>query len=369
MAPRFNRITLRLALSLLLAIAVAVQGCDGSDPGGSDQRYVRVNVTNTTHQPIVGAAVNLGGRQATTGNDGTTPEEAILVPVGERVLTVTAAGYNTYTSTFNIQGATTLRVELRGPNQVSGQVLNSQNGQGIDGAAITFSRNGRVELTETTGASGTFSIVDAPDGVFDLAITKPGFVDYHQAGVNITGGSFVLDPIALSETVPVGAIRIVVTWGVTPSDLDAHLTGPDGAGGRFHVYYSNTSAGDATLDHDDTSSNGPETITITIPHNGMYRYSIHNYSDQSTSGGQGIAASPTRVQVYDDSGLIKSYVAPAATSGNTWRVFELTVNGVSRTFSDNGGASLGYVQAASSSDTGVFLTGGGDAPGSKGIGR
>jgi hypothetical protein len=208
--------------------------------------------------------------------------------------------------------------------------------------------------------------VDAPSGTFDLAITKAGFVEYRQAGVNITGGSFVLDPIALAEVPPAGAIRIVFSWGTTPSDLDAHLTGPDGAGGRFHVYYSSTSAGGATLDHDDTSSYGPETITINTVRDGMYRYSIHNYSDQSASGGQGIAASPTRVQVYDNTGQIKSYTAPAAGSGNTWRVFEMTVSGGTRTFNDGGGAGLGYFQASSSGDTGVFLSGGGGDPDAKG---
>lgn len=61
--------------------------------------------------------------------------------------------------------------------------------------------------------------------------------------------------------------RIVLTWSSTPSDLDSHLSGPLSTGERFHVYYSDMSAFDngetvATLDLDDTSSYGPETITL-----------------------------------------------------------------------------------------------------------
>lgn len=346
-----------LACGLLLVAASTFGGCD---PVALESlRYtITGNIRNTTGQGVAGAHISFGDAEATTAADGSYSVEVLG---GERALSITAMGYTEHLELITITEDRTVDRELHGPNQVSGEVVNSQNGQGIGGAVLSFSRSGHVELVETTGASGSFNIVDAPNGVFDLVISRQGFIDYTQASVNISGGSFVLDPIALAEEVPVGAVRVVVTWGATPTDLDAHLTGPDG-GGRFHVYYANRVTADASLDHDDTSSNGPETITITIPRNGMYRYSIHNFSDQSASGGQGIAASPTRVQVYDDSGLIRSYLAPAATSGNTWRVFEMTVSGVSKTFSDNGGAGLGYFTASGSSDTGVFLTGGEDGP-------
>ena len=76
--------------------------------------------------------------------------------------------------------------------------------------------------------------------------------------------------------------RIVLTWSSTPSDLDSHLSGPLSTGERFHVYYSDMSAFDngqtvATLDLDDTSSYGPETITLKKKHKMAYinmRYMI-----------------------------------------------------------------------------------------------
>jgi hypothetical protein len=338
------------------AVLLAFLACDMADPGGTT---VQGTIRNTTGQPVAGAVVDFDGTLTTTASNGT---YSVSVSNREYALRITAPGYTAYTETIEIDGDRTVDRELHGPNQVNGQVVNSQDGLGLAGAAISFSRNGVVELVETTDVTGFFNITDAPDGTFDLSITRTGFVEYRQTGVNITGGSFSLDPIALAETPAQGTVRIVVTWGDSPSDLDAHLTGPDGAGNRFHLYYSNRNTGGATLDHDDTSSNGPETVTIAMPHDGTYRYSIHNYSNQSESGAAEIAASPTRVQVYGDAGLVRSYTAPAGGQGNTWRVFELVSSGGTATLSDNGGASLGYFTASGSSDTGVFLTGGGGPP-------
>lgn len=344
---------------VLLAAVLLTSGCDLFDvPGEGDDGPVSGTITNASGGRVAGATVQLGPYTATTGADGrfSMPN----VAAANYTLTIVAPGYLTYTEA-EVAGYRdrVLDREILGPNQVNGQVVNSQNGQPIAGASVSFSRSaGAVELQATTGADGFFNIPDAPDGVFDLVITQAGFSEYRQTGVTITGGSFALDPIALAETPPPGTIRIVLSWGAEPSDLDAHLTGPDGTGNRFHLYYSSRDTGGATLDHDDTSSYGPETVTIATSRDGIYRYSVHNYSNQSESGAAEIAASPTRVQLYGDTGLVRSYTAPAGGQGNTWRVFELSVSGGSATVVDNGGASLGYFTASGSGDTGVFLTGG-----------
>ncbi|MEL7003742.1 MAG: hypothetical protein AAFN93_13550 [Bacteroidota bacterium] len=80
---------------------------------------------------------------------------------------------------------------------------------------------------------------------------------------------------------------------------------------------------------DDVTSFGPETTTITTFYNGLYRYSVHNYDNQSISGGVEIFNSPTLVEVFDMNGLVQSFSPPPAksTSGNTWRVFEMNVLG------------------------------------------
>ncbi len=119
----------------------------------------------------------------------------------------------------------------------------------------------------------------------------------------------------------VDELKIVLEWGSSPSDLDSHLTGPTASGGRYHVYYSNKVSGNAELDRDDTDSYGPETITVTLDEEGVYRYSVHDYSNQSSSSSKGIANSNATVKVYSGSKLLYTFYAPDEV-GTLWTVFE-----------------------------------------------
>jgi len=84
----------------------------------------------------------------------------------------------------------------------------------------------------------------------------------------------------------------------------------------------------------------------------MYRYSVHNFSDQTNNGGEGILNSPAKVEVYDYTGIIATYNPSTFTSGsgNTWRVFEIYVSGGSMSFSTINN----YVYASTSSDIDAF---------------
>ena len=82
--------------------------------------------------------------------------------------------------------------------------------------------------------------------------------------------------------------RVVLTWGDSPSDLNSHLTGYID-GNSVHVYYMTPNAysnGElvASLDHDDTSSYGPETITFSIiDSNDTVTYYVHDFSNGGDS--------------------------------------------------------------------------------------
>ena len=159
---------------------------------------------------------------------------------------------------------------------------------------------------------------------------------------------------------------MVLRWGASPSDLDAHLTGPDstGAAARFHVFYGNLAYGQMTLDQDDQSSYGPETITFYPTTDGVYRYTVHNYTLRSSAeGGQSLYDSPTTVELYSENGLFRTFAAPLPTSqnngtaANAWRVFELTksgqtisITGVASAPADQAQPGLTYVLADSPDD-------------------
>ena len=120
------------------------------------------------------------------------------------------------------------------------------------------------------------------------------------------------------------ATSIKLTWGASPSDVDSHLFAPDGT----HIYYANDGSlvtdPYSNLDVDDTSSYGPEVITIRKLMVGTYTYSVFNYSRTSTPG---ITGSPARVELTRNGTLQAFTPGPGEVPGTTnwWTVFTLTV--------------------------------------------
>ena len=78
----------------------------------------------------------------------------------------------------------------------------------------------------------------------------------------------------------------------------------------------------AALDVDDISSFGPETITIQQQSGGIYRYSVHDYTNRSTASSTALGASGAKVTVYG-LGLFPSTFYVPNQPGNLWTVFEI----------------------------------------------
>jgi uncharacterized protein YfaP (DUF2135 family) len=113
--------------------------------------------------------------------------------------------------------------------------------------------------------------MSAPGGQYILSISDiPA-----MAGVEFTEPVEILDSrtvrrtYAVTSPVKPGQLRIVLTWGPTPRDLDSHLDTPSGC----HLYYGHRQCpnGEASLDTDVTDSFGPETINIASLKPGLYR--------------------------------------------------------------------------------------------------
>jgi len=123
---------------------------------------------------------------------------------------------------------------------------------------------------------------------------------------------------------PTAGMTIRLTWGASPSDLDSHLKGPN----NYHIAYfslgSLTNAPFARLDVDDTSSFGPEVITITRLTQGLNEYFVHNFTGANPPG---ITGSSARVEVRVGTQI--AIYRPGTGEGTTndyWRVFQFTVN-------------------------------------------
>ncbi len=132
------------------------------------------------------------------------------------------------------------------------------------------------------------------------------------------------------------SVRVVLTWGSTPKDLDSHLVGPNASGsGRFHLYYGNRDIGDAgtddwqaDLDYDDTSSYGPEVVSIRQLVAGTYYFYVLNYSNRGSSNSKVLANSGAKVQVFSGNNAtpINEFTATPNKVGTYWNVFKLTID-------------------------------------------
>jgi hypothetical protein len=181
-----------------------------------------------------------------------------------------------------------------------------------------------AENNVTTGANGAYQFTDVTAGVYTLQVRKDGFITDHRTviclgNVDTPNQNKVISPI-LAE----GETRIVLEWDEFPEDLDSHLTGPDGAGGTFHCFFGDRDIviGNVTiveLDTDETTSFGPETITIKQQFGGTYKYHIHHFSGSGSIS----TTSQARVSVLRGSGVAAVFNAPSGQSGNIWRIFDM----------------------------------------------
>lgn len=334
-----------LSLLLLLSFGILMISCnkdDKDEPAASDAVNISGQILNVTDIGVRGAVVTfMSGTQdfsATTDDDGNYTISGINE--GSYSVSVTAAGYTTTSSSnITVSSGSTHNFDLLGSASVTGKVLNSQTGQGVANAEVTFySTDSKsnddfvyVVFKLYSNAEGIYHLGELPEGFFNVRMSSPGFNDNSMMNVELNSGDNNIGESTLVEQVAEGNVRIVLSWGAFPYDLDSHFTGPTTSGSRFHVYYSNENVSDGTeafLDVDDTESYGPETITISQYVSGVYRFSVHNYDNDGVDGGQEIYDSPAKVEIFDSNGLIKAFNPKAfqAGSGNTWRVFEFTIS-------------------------------------------
>lgn len=361
----FNRNLVMLrALIFCIAVSLAFIACSPTAPvvkGGLSGRLL-----NVCQLPVRNAAItitNLGTQGQSVLNTQTNNNGEYFfndLDSGNYRVYYYRGGYIDTAFTVRIANSLQSRIDtLFGWATITGRVNDFSVNRLVSGATVEFFYNydtssANAVLRTTTDNLGSFQINRAPIGDFVLVPRKSGYLPTATGNVRIVSGASATPTLSLIGLPPPGALRIILTWGSSPSDLDAHFTGPlTGSTQRFHCYFGNRSPTNSqtNLDLDDVSSFGPETITTTLSAEGMYRFSVHNYSNDGINGAREIGQSPTRVQVYDNSGLVRQYVAPVTTlNGNVWRVFEVRLSGSTRTFTDVNT----YVTAVSAADVNIF---------------
>ncbi len=184
--------------------------------------------------------------------------------------------------------------------------------------------------------NGEFEL-SMPMGQYTIEVSCEGYITGYfnvVAGMvsNVLKQSFVLTPILSSDE-----YRIVLTWGASPSDLDSHLTYYENGVQLMHVYYGNRRGvidgkTVAALDLDDVTGYGPETVTLTVDvgeiGEGVFRYSVHDFSSGSSVSSTRLSYSNAVVRVYNGNELVETYVVPQNEKGTVWPVFSLSKDGL-----------------------------------------
>lgn len=207
-----------------------------------------------------------------------------------------------------------------------GTIYDAVNNAALPGVTLAFKNVFTQAQTSTTTSSGGQYHITLPVGYYEVTLSKSGYV---SASFNVAVSpdtASLAQNATMSPVIGSDEYRMVLTWGENPRDLDSHIEGPLANSSTFHVYYGNKNAYDgnvnvANLDVDDTTSYGPETVTLRPTATGTYKYYIHHFSGSiSTSGAQ--------VKVYRGSTLLKTYNAPTDQgTGIYWNVFSLE-NGI-----------------------------------------
>ena len=300
--------------------------------------------TEETEEPENGLVVGDGYYEITTDANGyyEIPEfvpgvySVQAAAVGYLTLTVNSISINADNGSFTLPTFQLLSSDMSGVNTVAGVAKNATTGLGIEGVTVNVRANwnnqsGDVIATTTTDADGSYSF-SLERGYYTLEFARDGFVStfVNVASSNAIGAcEGVLSPTSTSEVTST-EFRIVLTWGETPRDLDSHLVGLDDANSVFHIAYYNKVERDtdgnviASLDVDDVSSYGPETVTIVNARtDATYYYSVKDFTDRYDATSTKMSESGANVKVYQGSVLVKEYNVPLNQAGTIWNVFKI----------------------------------------------
>lgn len=273
--------------------------------------------------------------------------EVSQLPEGVYSVEATAPGYMSLTlnsieitsdaGSFTLPTFQMLSSNMSGANTVTGTAIDATTGTPIANVTLNIRANwnntsGDVVATTTTDAEGNYS-VSLNRGYYTIEFVMDGYTStfVNVASSNAVGATHgVLSPTTTTEVVDSTEFRIVLTWGERPRDLDSHLVGPDDEQVFYHVYFGDKNFYDAagnvvtSLDVDDTSSYGPETVTIpNADVNKTYYYSVHDWSNGGNAESTAMSASGANVKVYQGSVLVKEYNVPLNQTGYIWNVFKI----------------------------------------------
>ena len=205
--------------------------------------------------------------------------------------------------------------------QIEGCVVDTE-GNSVPGTVIQSRGSSYIgTASRVADSEGNFTVPARPSSRVFLSARNGD--QSRTVTINTTTENTLIESCLVVDE---AASTITLSWGENPRDLDTHFTGPADAEGdtTFHIDYTNKSVDvggtNLYLDVDDTSSFGPEIVSIpTFPFAGTYRYGVYLYS-----GSGDIQSSPARVEL-NLNGDLSIFSPPEGTPTTCWAVFDLQV--------------------------------------------
>ncbi|MBE6783378.1 MAG: zinc-ribbon domain-containing protein [Ruminococcaceae bacterium] len=259
------------------------------------------------------------------------------VPVGVCEVVISADGYIEFKAYANVEKDSVKYMEtfllIEGDESdtgiASGTVSNALTGIGAPDVTLKFyehwnntNSNQAPVATTTTDDDGYYSI-ELPLGNYSVVASKNSFTN-SSFNIVVQVGETENQNGVISPEVVGNSYLITLTWGDSPSDLDSHTEGETSVGTGFHVYYSDKSAYEddipvCLLDVDDTSSYGPEHITLNTVSDQPYYYYVHRYSSSGS-----LAESEAKVTIEQGGVLLAEFHVPTNLGeGRYWNIFAI----------------------------------------------
>ncbi len=258
------------------------------------------------------------------------------LPVGDYKINISADGYIPFEcyATVTEDDITYLETFLMVQGEegqigiAKGKVFDSLTGNGVADVILTLykgwnnPKNTEMIFTSITNSSGEYS-VELPYGNYTVYAEKDGYIT-SKFNIVVQEGTTNEQNGTLIPTFIDDEYHFILTWGENPNDLDSHVEGNLSNGTPFHVYYRHMSDSDGNiivceLDVDDTTSYGPETITLTPTTSGAYYYYIFRYDGKGT-----ISNSEAKIVVYKGKEMIKIFNVPTNLGeSDYWNVFAI----------------------------------------------
>ena len=295
---------------------------------------------------IPGAKIEIfkNGSSYTTKYANSSGNYSLKLAEGEYFVVISSEGYidfkchasvrvdtNTYMETFlMIEGHEDSEGTTNGI--ANGKIVNTLTGNGVPNVSLSIVRDWNntdesadVIASTITDAYGNYKI-ELPIGNYTVIATKDNYTASYfniivQEGTTSNQNGTITPEVAEGD---VNQYLITLTWDENPRDLDSHVVGTLSSGSSFHVYYAHKSQYDGdeevcNLDYDDTTSYGPEHISLVATTDAPYYYYIHRYA-----GSGAIITSGAQITIEQGNTLIAKINVPTDLSTNDyWNVFAI----------------------------------------------